>query len=316
MQVSSCKKENLPKVTTVNIIKFTQASASSGSIITDDGGAMIISRGVCWSNSQNPTISHNKTNDGTGAGYFVSSITGLSPSTTYYVRAYATNSAGTAYGEETVFRTYQDYIFDEDSNGYGTIIIGEQEWMAENLKTTKYNNGVSIPNVSDDLNWAKSTSGAYCWYKNDKTQFGDAYGALYNWHAVNTGNLCPKGWHVPTDAEWGTLVQFIDPTSSTFVSFIAGGKLKSTRTAPDAHPRWDSPNVGAIDEYGFSALPAGYRDTDGTFDGALYTCFFWSSSEKNALFGQCRGIYNIDSNIGWSYLNKQDGFSVRCLRNS
>ena len=120
MQVSSCKKENLPKVTTVNIIKFTQASASSGSIITDDGGAMIISRGVCWSNSQNPTISHNKTNDGTGAGYFVSSITGLSPSTTYYVRAYATNSAGTAYGEETVFRTYQDYIFDEDSNGYGT----------------------------------------------------------------------------------------------------------------------------------------------------------------------------------------------------
>ena len=316
MQVSSCKKENLPKVATVNILEFTQASASSGSKITDDGGAMIISRGVCWSKSQNPTINHNKTDDGTGAGYFVSSITGLTPSTTYYVRAYATNSAGTAYGEETVFRTYQDYIFDEDGNGYGTIIIGEQEWMAENLKTTTYNNGVSIPNVSDDLNWAKSTSGAYCWYENDKTQFGDAYGALYNWHAVNTGILCPKGWHVPTDAEWGTLVQFIDPTSSSFVSFIAGGKLKSTRTAPDAHPRWDSPNVGATDEYGFSALPAGYRDTDGTFDGALYTCFLWSSSEKNALFGQCRGIYNIDSNFGWSYLNKQDGFSVRCLRDS
>ena len=314
--ISSCKKENLPTVTTTEIIEFTQASATSGSKITDDGGEMINFRGVCWSTSHNPTISHNKTNDGNGLGYFVSIITGLTPSSTYYVRAYATNSAGTAYGEEKAFKTYQDYIFDVDGNGYGTVIIGEQEWMAENLKTTTYNNGAGIPNVSDGLDWAESVRGAYCWYENDKTKFGGAYGALYNWYAVNTGNLCPTGWHVPTDAEWSKLIQFIDPTATKFVSFIAGGKLKSTRTAPDAHPRWDKHNAGSTDEFGFSALPAGYRDSDGTFDGALYTCYLWSSSEKDELYAWCQGIFNMYGFIDRSNLNKQDGFSVRCLRDS
>lgn len=314
--ISSCKKENLPKVITSEIIEFTQASASSGSKITDDGGAMVTSRGVCWGTTHNPTISQNKTKDGTGLGYFVSNIIGLAPSSTYYVRAYATNSAGTSYGEEKAFKTYQDYIFDADSNGYGTVIIGEQEWMAENLKTTTYNNGTGIPNVLDNGDWAELTRGAYCWYENDKTKFGDAYGALYNWHAVNTGNLCPTGWHVPTDAEWSTLIQYIDPTATKFVSFIAGGKLKSTRTAPDAHPRWDKHNAGSTDEFGFSALPAGYRDSDGTFDGALYTCYLWSSSEKDEVFGQLRAMFNIDDAIGWSFLNKRCGFTVRCIRDS
>jgi uncharacterized protein (TIGR02145 family) len=312
--INSCKKEDLPKVTTAGILEIKHISASSGGIITDEGVGTITARGVCWSKSQGPTISNDRTEDGPGAGSFISNIIGLDPNSTYYVRAYATNSDGTAYGEEKVFKTYQDYVFDSDGNGYGTILIGDQEWMAENLKTTTYNEGTEIPNITEDVDWAGITGGAYCWYKNDKATYDKGYGTLYNWYAVNTGILCPIGWHVPTNEEWETLVHFIDPTATEFWSPVAGGKLKSTRTAPADHPRWDLPNTGATNEFGFSALPGGYRDIDGTFDGALYTCFLWSSTEKSANMGMCRGINNIYGDIGWSFLNKQDGFSVRCIK--
>jgi uncharacterized protein (TIGR02145 family) len=310
----SCKKEYLPKIATTSVSKIKNISASSGGIISDEGVGTVIARGVCWSKNQNPTIKNNKTEDGPGGGSYSSNITGLESTTTYYARAYATNSDGTAYGEEQVFKTYQDYILDHDGNGYGTIIIEDQEWMAENLKTTTFNDGTEIPNISEDADWAETTAAAYCWYKNDKATYDTGFGALYNWHAVNTGNLCPVGWHVPTSVEWGELVNYIDPTASIYWSPVAGGKLKSTRTEPADNPRWDLPNTGATDEFGFSALPGGYRDIDGTFDGALYTCFLWSSSEESANMGMCRGMNNLQGDIGWSFLNKHDGFSVRCLK--
>ena len=168
--------------------------------------------------------SHNsKTTDGSGTGTFTSSITGLTAGTTYYVRAYATNSAGTGYGNDISFTTQQGgvgNVTDDDGNVYHSVTIGTQVWMVENLKTTKYNDGTSIPLVTDATDWHNLLTPGYCWNNNDEATYKATYGALYNWYTVNTGNLCPTGWHVPGDAEWTTLTTYLGGED------VAGGKLK------------------------------------------------------------------------------------------
>ncbi|HDP55581.1 MAG TPA: hypothetical protein ENN24_07895 [Bacteroidetes bacterium] len=317
MLFSSCKKDDddnngqqpVPVLSTTEVTEITPTAATSGGNITDDGGATVTARGVCWSTSQNPTISDSKTEDGTGAGSFTSSISGLTPNTTYYVRAYATNSAGTGYGSTMSFTTFESAV-DIDGNFYSTVIIGNQEWFAENLKTTKYNNGTPIPNVTSNSDWSSLTSGAYAWYENNEATYKNAYGALYNWYAVSTGILCPTGWRVPTDADWTTLTDYAGGES------VAGGKLKSTRTAPDAHPRWDSPNTGATDEYGFSALPGGYRYDSGDFFYVGKYGYWWSSTESDATHAWIRGMgYEVEL-VGRGDPDKKIGFSVRCVRDN
>ncbi len=153
-------------------------SAICGGNITNDGGTSITARGVCWSASPNPTTTNSKTTDGTGTGTFTSTITGLSTVTTYYARAYATNSTGTTYGNEITFKTFFGEVIDIEGNIYPTVKIGEQIWMAENLKTTKYNDGTAIPNVPGNSTWAALTTGAYCWFNNDIT-LKNIYGAIF-----------------------------------------------------------------------------------------------------------------------------------------
>ncbi len=188
----------------------TQTTAVSGGNITLDGGGAITGRGVCWSTSQNPTTAlTTKTSDGTGTGTFTSNISGLTANTKYYIRAYAVNSAGTAYGDEKFFTTEAvKTVTDIDGNVYNAVTIGTQVWMVENLKTTKYNDGNAISNVTDDAEWHSLTTDAYCWYDNNPSTYKADYGAMYNWYAVKTGKLCPTGWHVPLDAEWTILVSF------------------------------------------------------------------------------------------------------------
>jgi len=234
----------LPTVTTGTTTPTSSTTASSGGNVTSDGGATVTARGVCWSTSQNPTISNSRTTNGSGTGTFTSSITGLSPNTTYYLRAYATNNEGTGYGNEVSFTTSDEIIFnpsltygevsDIDGNYYKTIQIGSQIWMAENLKTTRYNDGSNIPLVTDNTAWSNLTTPGYCWYNNDAATYKNVYGALYNWYAVNTGKLCPSGWHVPSEYEWTLLVNYLGGV------YAAGGKLKETGTT-----HWYSPNAGA-----------------------------------------------------------------------
>lgn len=201
-------------------------------------------------------------------------------------------------------------VTDIDGNVYKTVKIGNQEWFAENLKTTKYNNGTPIPNVTSNSDWSNLTTGAYAWYENNEATYKNAYGALYNWHAVNTNKLCPTGWHVPTKEEWTTLTDYVGGFS------VAGSKLKSTRTAPDAHPRWDSPNTGATDEYGFSSLPGGIRGSyDGTFDSVGFYGNWWSSTdEDDSMYAY---FWHMNSNYEYAYsqwdANKKNGYSVRCI---
>ena len=293
---------SLPEITTTSISIITENSAQSGGNITDDGGASVTARGVCWSTSQNPTLSGSHTIDGNGTGSFTSNLTGLTPNMTYYVRAYATNSAGTAYGNEISFTT-KGLVTDIDGNVYYTVTIGSQVWMAENLKTTKHNDGTAIPLVTDPTQWGNLTTPGYCWNNNDETTYKNTYGALYNWYTVNTGKLCPAGWHVPTDAEWTQLIDYLGGEN------IAGGKLKETGTT-----HWLSPNTGATNETGFTALPGGWRNEDGTFHSIENYGQWGRSTEYLTMWAWFRGMYSGFSNVDRHTLPRRDAFSVRCVK--
>jgi uncharacterized protein (TIGR02145 family) len=293
-------------ITTTAVTSITGTTAVSGGTILCDGGATITARGVCWSTSVNPTIALNtKTTDGAGIGSFTSNISGLLGGTTYYVRAYATNSIGTSYGDNLSFTTTGNPQFaDYDGNVYDMVSIGTQVWMKQNLKTTHYKNGTAIAYPStDNTAWSNNTSGAYAWYNNDAATYKSTYGALYNWYAVNTGNLCPTGWHVPTDAEWTTLTTYLGG------EVIAGGKLKEAGLA-----HWNSPNTAATNETGFTALPGGGRGYGWECNYLGSNGYLWSSTLNYSTFAWCRSVYYNISYADRTTTYKWNGFSVRCLR--
>ncbi len=201
-------------------------------------------------------------------------------------------------------------VTDIDGNIYKTVKIGNQWWMAENLKVTHYQNGDSIPNVTDGTQWTffGLTTGAYCNYDNDTTHVA-TYGRLYNWYAVDDSrNIAPAGWHVPSDAEWQTLVDSLGDSS------VAGGKMKITGTIEEGDGLWHLPNAGATNESGFSALPGGHRGGIGfSFTNIGYAADFWSSSEYYD-YAWSRHLFYYYSDIGRHSFNKRYGFSIRCVR--
>jgi uncharacterized protein (TIGR02145 family) len=178
----------------------------------------------------------------------------------------------------------------------------------ENLKTTKYNDGNAIPLVTDLAVWVSLSTPGYCWYENDAATYKTTYGALYNWYTVNTGKLAPTGWHVPTDAEWTTLTTYLGGES------VAGGKLKSTGTIEAGNGLWYSPNDGATNETGFTAVPGGRRDSYGSFEYVGYYGDWWSSSETIMVWAAGRYMVYSDSDVNRNEFYKSSGFSVRCLR--
>jgi len=199
-------------------------------------------------------------------------------------------------------------ITDVDGNVYHYVVIGTQTWMGENLKTTKYNDGTSIPLVSDYSAWNLLTTPGYCWYNNDVSN-KNTYGALYNWYAVNTGKLAPSGWHVPTDAEWTTLTIYLGGET------VAGGQMKSTGTIELGTGLWYRPNTDATNKSGFTAVPAGYRDYLGTFNRIGMTGEWWSSSEDDTGYAWSRYLEYDYSDVTRGATGKNRGFSVRCVRN-
>jgi len=197
-----------------------------------------------------------------------------------------------------------EVIKDGDGNGYTSITIGTQVWLKENLKTTKYNDGVEIPNVTNNSDWGNLTSGAYCWYDNDEATFKNTFGALYNWHTTNNGKLCPIGYHIPSDAEWTKLTEYLGGTS------IAGGKLKEIGTT-----HWMTPNTGATNESSFTALPGGWRSYSGTFNLKAEISYWWSTTQYDSPESAYSRSLGHDSNIFYRHgSNKKNGHFVRCLR--
>lgn len=286
-----------PTLTTNAITNQTSNSATCEGNITNDGGSTVVARGVCWSLSPNPTVANSKTTDGIGTGVFVSQITGLTPGTIYYLRSYATTQAGTSYGSEKHFIASSDKIIDADINIYNTVKIGTQFWMKENLKTTKFNSGETIPY------WTKTGTRGYCWY-NDDANNKNIYGAIYNFYtATDIKGVCPEGWHLPSVDEWTTLINYLGG------ELEAGGKLKESGVS-----HWISPNTNATNLSEFSALPGGGRDCGSSFVSLGQKCHLWSNKTPSG--GWVTGIY-LDYNSGKASIGS--GFDcnasyIRCIK--
>lgn len=294
----------LPEIKGAYPSNITQTTAQLGGEVISEGGAPT-TRGVCWSTSENPTVADSKTTDGTGAGTFTSNLTGLSRSTTYYARAYATNIAGTVYGNAVVIRTMQGTVTDIDGNVYQTVLIGTQEWMAENLKVTHYRNGDAIPNITDNTQWANTTAGAWCSNNNDPAN-KNIYGLLYNFSTItDIRSACPAGWHVPDDTEWGILFNYLGGKE------IAGYKMMPALK--------DAFNVirGGDNSSGFTALLGGSRHLTGVFQFPGVVGDFWSST----ITGKWKESNYVSISVGrkeiWSGYNYDNsGLSIRCIKDN
>jgi len=305
-----------PSVTTSPITEITQTTAKGGGNVISDGGASVTARGVCWSTSHDPTIANGKTSDGTGTGSFTSNLTGLTAGTNYYVRAYATNSVGTAYGEEVPFTTAGGntgtFTDNRDSKTYSWVKIGTQTWMSQNL--------AYLPAVSPSATGSETATNYYVYgYEGTSVSAAKAtanystYGALYNWPATLTA--CPSGWHLPSDDEWMILEknqgmsEFDANTTGWRNSGTVGGKLKESGTT-----HWSSPNTGATNTSSFTALPGGNRYWEGGFIYLGSYAYFWSSSESGS-GAWARGLHYLGDGVYRSSYYRRFGFSVRCLQN-
>jgi uncharacterized protein (TIGR02145 family) len=332
-ELHSCKKEEVPAVTTSEVTNITGTTATGGGTVTEEGSGKVFERGVCWSELYDPTIADDRTTEGGGAGSFTSDLSDLKGSTTYFIKAYATNKAGTGYGDQVKFTTlFVNYsgqtgtIDDIDGNTYPTIGIGSQIWMAENLKTTKFNDGTPIPNVTDNEKWKDLSSPAYCWYNNDIGN-KNVYGALYNWHTIlksNNGNrnLCPAGWHVASDSEWTIMEDYLISSGYNFDGTVAGNKLAKSLASTN---KWDPSDItgtpGNTDypskrnSTGFSAFPSGGRSCfDGSFNYMGYYSCWWTSTLIDAYDAYYRIMYTKYISV-YRYNDwNSSGFSIRCLR--
>jgi uncharacterized protein (TIGR02145 family) len=314
-QTSLC----LPSITTNPPSSIGIDSVIVGGNITNDGGSSIVLRGVCYSTTPNPNMGNMRTEDGSGVGSFSTILRNLNPSTTYYVRSYAKNSNGVVvYGNEVSFSTGTPIpgircpgtpsVTDIDGNLYHTVQIGNQCWIQSNLKTSRYRNGDSIPmNLMGYL--GSFATGSYYIYNNDSLN-NYFFGKLYNHYAVtDSRGLCPTGWKVPSDTDWTVL-------SNNFGGdAISSASLRATDTLPTPFG-WASPNLGATNNSGFTALPGGHINMSGLSGQLNLWGFWWTSTTTTSLNAWYRimhhefiHLYRYDQNIG-----RTACFSVRCIK--
>ncbi|MEY2773926.1 MAG: hypothetical protein RLZZ275_273, partial [Bacteroidota bacterium] len=305
-----------PTVDTDAASSVTATAATLNATFTD-GGSAVTATGFKYATNALLTSPTDVVGSGTSSP-FTGSLTGLTASTQYWAVGYATNSVGTSYGDTITFTTSAaasvftcgTSTVSYDGDNYTTVLIGTQCWFKENLRNDNYNDGTAIPGNLTDAQWTSTSSGAQTVYgegastvyqgSSDEVANLATYGRLYNWYAVNTGILCPSGWHVPTDAEWTTLETALGGSS------VAGNELKVSSSNT---PAWDGTNSS-----GFSALPGGYRYNDGgDFYDQGYGGYWWSSSPDGTsawdrLLGS--GASNVYRNSDYA----RSGFSVRCVR--
>jgi|WetSurMetagenome_2_1015567.scaffolds.fasta_scaffold43251_2 uncharacterized protein (TIGR02145 family) len=311
----SCNKErgSVLGVSTSTVTEITYHSAVSGVEWSGDADYPQISWGLCLDTVVNPMII--KTN--IGALDRTWRLEDLAPNTTYHVRAFVRDRE-TTFGEDIEFKTLPfdrtilfnpaltySSLTDIDGNTYKTIQIGTQLWMAENLRVTKYRDGSSIPLVENEKTWFNSTLGAYCLYRNG-IDYGTTFGALYNFYSVaDERKLCPSGWHIPTNSEWGVLATYLGGES------VAGIKL---REAGILH--WDYSDTGITNETGFSALPGGCR-VEG-FHNIGFSGIWWSSTIQYNTTVLITGISYSSTylSVGKEAVDLNAGMSVRCLKDN
>jgi uncharacterized protein (TIGR02145 family) len=333
ISTNGCKKdknfEQMPIVETVSVTEITSNSAVFNGRVVSSGGDSLFIGGLVWSNYiTEPQYSSEYSLWGfLVEGSYSFGLGNLTPATTYYVRAYVSTSSGFGFGkvisftttgsvtDEIVFNPGVTYgsLSDVDGNTYKTIEIGGQTWMAENLRTTKYNDGTAIPNVTGQDEWSKLKTGAYCWWANDGKYKG-IYGAIYNGYAVNSGILCPKGWHIPSDVEWTTLENFVE-TDIT----LGLGALKEPGTTHWQAPPSDSWRMTeGTNLSGFTALPGGYRGSVKSFylqENLGYCGLWWSSTASNSNSNVIHTMSWLSSSVFRQEGEIKAGVSCRCIKN-
>ena len=299
------EKPSIPIVNTLEeVTSITKNTAKSGGNITSDGGATVTARGVCWSTNETPTIADNKTTDGSGTGEFSSNLSGLTPGTTYYVRAYATNSNGTGYGNAISFKTEiaiitGSFTDPRDGNVYKTVTIGTQVWMAENLKYLPSVVSYTTESYTEPYYYVYGFYGSNVASAKATVNY-TTFGVLYNFPAALIA--CPAGWHLPTSAEWGQLITYLGGDT------VAGGKMKEAGTS-----HWLTPNTNATNESGFTALPAGGRGSSG-FNSIGEIGYWWTSTETSSHSYWSRGVNYSSGTIDISGYYPRLGLSVRCVK--
>ncbi|MDP4291229.1 MAG: fibrobacter succinogenes major paralogous domain-containing protein [Bacteroidota bacterium] len=313
----SCKKENkysLPVLTTTVVTGINKTFAVTGGTINSDGGAVIKTRGICWSTNPVPTIIDTKTSFDYKNASFQDTAANLLPNTTYYVRAYASNIVGWGYGNVVSFTTPNvnvqfnpnlayGTLSDIDGNKYKTLTIGTQTWMAENLKVTHYRNGDPIPNVKDSSTWSMLSKGAYCDYVNSPENSA-TYGKLYNWFCVSDPrNIAPPGWHVPSFSEIYILITYLGGSPG------AGDKLKEMGSI-----NWSTPS-SSTNASGFTALAGGDRQINGKYENKLLYSIWWCNESSSNTCAYYWLLYNNNSYVSVAESgNKAGGFSVRLIK--
>jgi uncharacterized protein (TIGR02145 family) len=291
-----------PTLTTAEVIGITSNWAISGGNITNDGGAAIEERGVCWGTTNPPSVDDGTAKRGFGDGVFTCNFKGLKGNTTYYLSAYASNKDATGYGEVLSFTT-PPTVTDADGNEYATVVIGTQTWMAENLIVTHYRNGDPIYYIAEGESWGETEEGGYCDY-DLIGKLVKEYGFFYDGYAItDSRNIAPEGWHVPTDEDWTTLIDYLGGMDA------AGEKLRET-----GYAYWLSGYDGVkfpegTNLSGFSARGAGMHGDD----HRGWEARFWTSTmvDENSIKWVCVDCVN---SIFWSTSGMGGGMSVRLIK--
>lgn len=326
----SCKDETSPVLITNDVTEITESTAMLNAEINSEDLEVLV-RGFVWDTISNPDLDKNidKSENGAGVGKYSHQLTDLLDGEMYYFRAYAQTEQGITYGGETSFTTDEilwngtpcldcETVTDIDGNVYRTVSIGTQCWLADNLKTTKYNDGETILTITDDTEWKNATQGAMCYYAND-FENEETYGALYNFYTVETDKLCPEGWHVATDNEWKELEGYVDSEygignsvwdTEGWRGSDVGVKLKSDKG-------WlGGSEQNGTDNYGFGGLPGGAREgISGEFQRVEEWGLWWSSKNADETNVYRRYLGNHDDNIARFSSDPQSGYSVRCIKN-
>jgi uncharacterized protein (TIGR02145 family) len=309
--------EAVTSVHTGLISGISPSSITLGGAVLKDAGYLITERGICWGTCPYPTIDQNTIAEGEGLGEFEVTINGLSIDSTYYARAYAINSLGVKYGKDLIFNVgyYASGQGITDAGGitYETVIIGNQEWMAENLRSSRFCNGEPILYIDNLTEWVNDYDNSAYTYLNNDENFEVIYGKQYNIRASrDERNICPCGWHIPKYSEWAELISFLHPAveigeSGTQFYTNAGHLLKS-------ESGW-VPNGQGNNASGFNAFPGGVYGQSMT---ELTIAQFWSSDVYTYMDWLTRNMrltaYN--EQVGFALTGFTQGNYVRCLKDN
>jgi uncharacterized protein (TIGR02145 family) len=308
----------LPTVNTLIPSIITDYSAICEGYVGSDGGGPVVERGICYGASPNLSIVNSKIVCGNGLGSYNAIITKLVMGSTYYIRAYATNSVGTVYGDEVAFTT-KNTVTDIDGNTYATVTIGTQTWMVDNLRTTRYCNGDTIANITENGEWVSATTGAQCNYQNNLKN-DTKYGKLYNWYAVvDSRKLAPAGWHVPSNDEWTELLDYVANHLGTSPNVAKALAAKTDWFATSTnYTDAVGDDLTKNNSSGFSGLPSGHRTDTGNFFYLEKGGNWWSTSttSNDYINAYYMGLL-FDTNFHLlSSQPKRKGYSVRCIRDN